>query len=432
MRIHGKRKIFVLVMITITMGLLLVGCGKKKDETIVRNDTLIGIETNEKDQTAKDIYVSYDKKDFGLAVEGIKLDDGIGAVQYFPETDVILYQDNNKVIYMVEKNKPKVKIAQEPTMTIINNVKDIIYTDKDGNLFYKEYEKSVNKIASNVVEARIKDKSGDILYTDKDGKLFLYGNDKKILTVATGVDKFSFTDSKNLLLVTKADENIYTCKLDASGKQELIGESNKYMFLTVDEDNNTYYFKDIEKDGELYYADYYLKKPNEKEIKIISKANCSQYDFQKINNTLYFINKERTLSQVSTSGKDLKEIGKSVKNYVVDDKNNIAFLDSKDVLVVAKKDVPKETISAKDKLYTMVNGKLYLVGMDKILTVDKKEISKDVEEIQISGENLAYYTSKNELYIWDSKKGVTTKILSDVSKYDQIFYGGNIIYINER
>lgn len=414
------------------MSTFFIGCNNDDKGKEIGDNTLIAVKKSDKEDSKKDVYISYDGKGFRKVIEAINLEDGTGAIQYFPQSGVMLYQDNSNSVYMVEKDSQKMKVASNPVQTIINNKKHVISMDKEGNLYYKAYNKQSEKIADNVTTARIADESSKILYTTKDNNLYLYDENKQKVKVAEGVNKFSFTDSQDTIFITKEDNNIYTCKLGADGKQELIGETEKYMFLTMDKNNNVYYFKDIEKVGEVYFADYYLKKPGSKEVKIIEKANSSQYDFQVINNIIYYKDKNDSLHSIGKDGKDIKELGKNVKNYTVDDQNNVAYLDKDDILNTIKEDKTIEKMDAKDKLYTMVEGQLYLVGADKTLTVGKTVISNNVEEIQISGNNLSYYTTDKKLYIWDAKNSKSIKVIDDITVYDEVFYGGNLLYTKEQ
>lgn len=423
--VKNKGKIFSIIT-SVILATSLVGCGAQGKA--VPDDTFIGMKSNDKNKEAKDIYIRYEGQDFKKIVEGAQMSSNMGNMQYFPESKALLYQDASKNVFMFEKGKEKVEVAKEPSETIVNNKKHVIYLDKDKNLHFKEYGKSDVKLASAVKMARISQESNNILYTNDKGELFLCKGNSKPTKIGTGIQMFSFTESENSILVTKDDENIYSKELKENGKEQKIGGANECVFITMDKEDNIKFFKNVTQGEGKYLGDFYYMPKGKEATKIATKINCSPYEFQVVEGTLYYISEDNKLFSCELAKNQPKEIGKDIVNFSVDDKKNVAYLNTKDKLTVVKDGKTSKEIDAKDKIYTIYNGSVYLLGQDQKLMVDDTLISEHVEEIQISEGNLAYYTTDNKLFLLKAGEKKSTKILDDISQYDVMYYAGNPLY----
>lgn len=410
-----------------------IGCSTSSANLEKPDNTLIGIKKNTTKTGTNDIYIKYEKDSgFKKIIDKAVLDNQFSNLQYFTDSRALVYQNSEKNVFMFEEDKSKTEIAKAPAETIINNNKDVAYIDKNKNLYLKSYGKEKTQIASNIEMARLNPDSSQLVYANDKSELFLNNNsNKKGKKIGTEIKALSFTECKDKILITKTDKNVYIKELKENGKEEKLGNVMDNLFIRMYKDGGVTYFKNIKEKDKRYFSDLYYKQVGKEEVKIASNVNASPYDFQVVNGIAYYMNNENKFFSTNLTTKQTKEIGKDIVNFMVDEKGNIAYLNNKDNLTIKVEGKENKNIKANNQVYTLFNGKIYLLGKDKALKIDEKVIAKNVEFIQIDKGDIAYYTTDNKLYLLKGENNEPTKVLDNIKEYDAIFYAGNPLYIKQ-
>lgn len=426
-----KKIVSSIIIATLPFGLF--GCSTSSANLEKPDNTLIAIKKNAAKEGTNDIYMKYEKDSgFKKIIDKAVLDNQFSNLQYFTDSRALVYQDSEKNVFMFEEGKAKTEIAKSPSETIINNKKDIAYIDKNKNLYLKPYGKEKVQIASNVGMARLNPDSNQLVYTNDKAELFLTNNgDKTGKKIGTGIKALSFTECKDKILITKEDKAVYIKELKENGKEEKLGNVMNNLFIRMYKDGGVTYFKNIKEKDKKYFSDLYYKPSGKEEVKIASNVNASPYDFQVVNGVAYYMNNENKFFSTKLATKETKELGKDIVNFMVDEKGNTAYLNNKDNLTVKVEGKENKNMKANNQVYTLFNGKIYLLGKDKVLKIDDKVIAKNVEFIQIDKGDIAYYTTDNKLYLLKGENKSPTKVLDSIKEYDAIFYAGNPLYVKQ-